>query len=109
MKTYILSLIAAVVTLSSCSENVVEEQYTFEEPKYTLVFQSASDFNWSINELSGTLDSVDVTNFSTIDVEVTLAKDASLTCIVYKGEYPIFYRVSSCQKSSAYQFSVDIQ
>ncbi|NVK26739.1 MAG: hypothetical protein HWE14_01780 [Flavobacteriia bacterium] len=109
MKFYILSLFALVVTLSSCSENVVEEQMAFEQPKYTLVFQSASEYHWTINETKGTLDSVDVTNFSKIDVEVTLAKDAALTCIVYKGEYPIFYRVSSCQKSDAYAFSVDIQ
>lgn len=106
MKNYFV--LFALTLLGACTPDITEEVYTYTPPNYYLKFAGPENFVWEIDGQKGTADSLNVTGKVKVNVRVQLDKPASISCTLYKGQYPTFYYITSCTPDSIYEFEVPI-
>lgn len=106
MKSWIAGITLAL--LAACTPDITEEVYTYTPPNYYLKFSGPEDFTWEVDGLKGTADSLNVTGKTKVNVRIQLSKPASISCTLFKGQYPTFYYITSCTPDSIYEFEVPI-
>lgn len=102
-------IIVALLLLSACSKEEIQTEYTYSQPSYFLTFEGPDNLEWEVNGIRGTSDSLNVSEFTDARVKIKLSQIASVSCTLFKGEYPTFYYIVTCNPDSTYEFNVRIK
>lgn len=107
-KLKFLALLAPLFFIA-CTPATPGNEYTYEAPVYKLVFDTDLPVEWTINGQKGSDKTVDVSDYSEVEVSLRLAKAANVTCVLHKGQYPVNYYVATCKQSETYRFTMKVK